>query len=67
MNNSVIFKNILFTECISKIKKTQLHNSKDLYVVMPVHGLIEYINNYSETSRSLYRLVGLIKNTVFTF
>ena len=64
MNNSVIFKNILFTECISKIKKTQLDNSKDLYVVMPVHGLI---NNYSETSRSLYRLVGLIKNTVFTF
>ena len=67
MNYSVILKNILFTDCISKIKKTQLDNSKDLDVVMPIHDLIEYSNNYSETSGSLYRLVGLIKNTAFTF
>ena len=35
-------------------EKTQVHNAKDLDVVMPMHNLIEYGDNYSKTSGSLY-------------
>ena len=43
----VIFKNCApFRYCIRKINNTQLDNSKDLDVVMPMHNLIEYSNNY---------------------
>ena len=42
-----------FTKCISEINNTQVHNTKDLYVVIPMYNLIEYPNNCSKTSGSL--------------
>ena len=40
-NNGVIFKNCgPFTDCISKIHNTQIHNARDLNVVMPMYNLI---------------------------
>ena len=42
-----------FTDFISEINNTQMHNAKDIDVVIPVHQLIEYSVIYSETSRSL--------------
>ena len=55
-NKGVIFKNCApFTDCISEINNTQIDNVQDLNVVMPMYNLIEYSNNYSKTSGSLWQ------------
>ena len=52
----VAFKNCApFTNCISEINNTQIDNAKDIYVVMPIYDLIEYSDNYSKTSGSLWQ------------
>ena len=54
-NKEVIFTNCAsFTNCISEISNTQMNNAKDLDVVMPMYNLIEYSDNYSKTSGSLW-------------
>ena len=54
-NKKVIFKNCApFTDCISKINNTQVDNAKDIDTVMPMYDLIEYSNNYSKISESLW-------------
>ena len=55
-NKKVIFKNCApFTNCISKINYTEIDNAKDNDVVMPMYNLIEYSDNYSKTSGSLWQ------------
>ena len=55
-NKGVIFKNCaLFTDCISKINNTQKDNGKNLHAVMPMYNLIQYSDNYSKTSGSLWQ------------
>ena len=55
-NKEVIFKNCaLFPECKSNIINSQIDNAKDTDVVMPMCNLIEYNDNYSKTSRSLWQ------------
>ena len=55
-NKKVIFKNCApFTNCISEINNTQVDNAKDIDIVMPMHNLIEYSNNYAKTSGSLWQ------------
>ena len=50
----VAFKNCApFTNCIGEINNTQIDNAKDIDIVMPMYNLIEYSDNYSETSGSL--------------
>ena len=52
----VIFKNCQsFTECISEINNTQIDNAKYIDIVMPMHNLIEYSDNYLKTSRRLWQ------------
>ena len=54
-NKKVIFKNFPpFTNCISKINNTDIDNAKYVEIVMPVYNLIEYKDNYSKTSGSLW-------------
>ena len=54
-NKKVIFKNCApFTNCISEINDTQVGNAKDIDIVMPMYNLIEYSDNYSKTSGSLW-------------
>ena len=43
-----------FTNCISKINNTQIDNAKDIDTVMPMYNVIEYSNNYSKPSGSLW-------------
>ena len=50
------FKNCApFTNCISEINNTQVDNAKDTDMVMPIYNLIEYSDNYSKTSGSLWQ------------
>ena len=56
INKKVIFKNCApFTNCISKINNTQIDNAEYIDIVMPMYNVIEYSNNYSETSGSLWQ------------
>ena len=43
-----------FTDCITEIKNTKVDNTKDIEVVMPLYNLIEYGNNYSKISGTLW-------------
>ena len=53
-NKKVIFKNCApFTNCIKEINNTQVHNTKDLDIVIAMYNLTEYSDNYSKTSGSL--------------
>ena len=58
-NNSikkVILKNCApFTNCISKINNNQIDNAEYIDIVMPMYNLIEYSDNYSKTSESLWQ------------
>ena len=55
-NKGVIFKNCApFTSCKSEINNTEINNAKDIDLVMSVHNLIEYSNNYRKTSGHLWQ------------
>ena len=55
-NKGVIFKNCApFTKCISRINGTDIDNAQDIDIVMPMYNLIEYSDNYSKTSGSLWQ------------
>ena len=55
-NKKVIFKNCApFTNCISKINNTQIDNAEYIDIVMPMYNLIEYSDDYSKTSGSLWQ------------
>ena len=51
VNEKVILKNCApFTNCIREISNnTQVFNTKDLGIVMPMYPLLECNNNYSKT------------------
>ena len=54
-NKKVIFKNCTpFTNCISEIN-TDLDNAEDIDIVMIMYNLIEYSDNYSKASGSLWQ------------
>ena len=55
-NKEVTFKNCApFTKCISRINNTDIDNTHDIDIVMPMYNLIEYSDNYSKTSGSLWQ------------
>ena len=55
-NKKIIFKNCApFTRCISKINNTEVDNSQYIDIVMPMYNFIEYSDNYSKTSGSLWQ------------
>ena len=55
-NKKVIFKNCApFTSCISKIKNEQIDNAEYIDIAMLMYNLIEYSDNYSKTSGSLWQ------------
>ena len=52
----VTFKNCApFTKCISRINNTDIDTAQDIDTVMPMYNLIEYSDNYSKTSGSLWQ------------
>ena len=55
-NKKVIFKNCApLTNCISKINNTQIDDAEYIDIVMPMYNLIEYSDNYSKKSGSLWQ------------
>ena len=55
-DKSITFKNCTpFVKCISRINNTEIDNAKDIDIVMPMYNLIEYSDNYSKTSGSLWQ------------
>ena len=55
-DKGVAFKNCApFTNCISKMNNTQIDNDKDIDTVMPMYNLLEYSDNYTKTSGSLWQ------------
>ena len=55
-DKDVAFKNCApFTNCISEINNTQVDNTKDIDIVMPIYNLTEYSDNYTKTSGSLWQ------------
>ena len=44
-----------FTICMSEINNTQVDNAKDIDIAVPMYNLIEYNDNYSKTSGSLWQ------------
>ena len=55
-DKGVAFKNCApFINCISEINNTQVHNAKDIDIVMPMYNLIEYSDNYVKTTGSLWQ------------
>ena len=48
-DKDVILKNCTpFTDYVSKINNTQIENAKDIDVLIPIHNLTEYRDNYIE-------------------
>ena len=55
-DKGVTFKDCApFTKCISRINNTDIDNAHDIDIVMPMYNLIEYSDNYSKTSGSLWQ------------
>ena len=42
-----------FTDCKSEINNTQINNTKEIDIVMPMHNSIKYSDNYSKISGGL--------------
>ena len=55
-NKGVVFINCApFIECICEINNTQIDNTKDIDIVIPMYDVIEYSDSYSKTSGSLWQ------------
>ena len=55
-NKGVLLQNCApFTKFTSKINNTEIDNSQDIDIVMPTYNLVEYSDNYSKTSESLWQ------------
>ena len=55
-NTKVAFKNCApFTKCVTHINDEHVDNADNLDIVTPMYNLIEYSDNYSDTSGSLWQ------------
>ena len=55
INKKLAFKNNApFRSCIPKINNTFIKNAEDFDIVMPMYNLLEFKDNYSMISESLW-------------
>ena len=55
-NSRVAYRNCApFTKCISLINVEHVDNADNLNIIMPMYNLIQYSDNYSDTSGSLWQ------------
>ena len=56
VNDRIAFKNCApFTKCITHINDEHVDNADNRDIIMPMYNLIEYSDNYSDTSGSLWQ------------
>ena len=56
VNTNVAFKNCApFTKCVIHINDEHVEIAENLDVIMPMYNLIEYADNYADSSGSLYQ------------
>ena len=54
---NVAFKNgAPFTRCVTHTNDEHVETSENLDIIMPMYSLIEYPDNYADTSGSLWQL-----------
>ena len=46
---------MLFTSCVTHVNDEHIDTAENLDIIMSVYNLIEYSDNYSDTSGSLYQ------------
>ena len=55
-NTSVAFKNCdPFTRCVTHINGEHVETAENVDIIMPMYNLIEYSDNYADSSGSLYQ------------
>ena len=55
-DTNVAFKNcVSFTKCVTDVNDEYLDNAENLDIIMPMYNLIEYNDNYSDTSGILWQ------------
>ena len=55
-NTNVAFKNCAtFARCVRHVNDEHVETAENLDIIMPIYNLIEYSDNYADSSRSLYR------------
>ena len=55
-NTKVVFKNCApFTKCVVKINGKHIEEANNLDIVAPMYNLIEYSDNYQDSSATLYQ------------
>ena len=55
-NTKVVFKNYSpFRKCRIEINETFINDAEHINIAIPIYNLIEYSNNYSDTSGSLWQ------------
>ena len=55
-DTNVAFKNFApFTRCITHINAEHFHTAENLDIIMPMYNLLEYSDNYADSSGSLYQ------------
>ena len=57
-DTNVAFKNCAsFTTCLTRINDKHVETNENFDRIMPVYNLIEYNDNYSGSSRSLWQFI----------
>ena len=55
-DTKVAFKNCVpFTRCVAHINDEHVETAENLDIIMPMYNLIEYSDNYADSSGSLYQ------------
>ena len=55
-DTNVAFKNCaLFTRCVTHINDEHVETAEDVEIIIPMYNLIEYADNYADSSGSLYQ------------
>ena len=55
-NTNAAFKNCApFTRCVTHIKDEHVETAEYFYIIMAMYNLIEYSDNYSDSSGNLYQ------------
>ena len=56
-DTNVVFKNCApFTRCVTHINDEHVETVENLDIIMPMYNLLEYSDNYADSSGSLYQL-----------